>query len=451
MARDPSSDRDWSLEAIITRMGSFPPPLFADQPALRPDLPPPHLRIHAINIFVRDQDESLRFYLDQLGFSLVGDVRIGSGQRWVAVAPPDGSAVLSLIAPKPDSREYELIGRSTQVVFVTEDVAAKYLEWRVRGVRFQYTPRLKRIKYERQTSAAASTDHPPGEQTPLWGGVFTHFKDLDGNTFALVSLDEESRLVEAHRRAAAAKLESERRAGQEMEIAKQVQTRLFPQTLPPLATLDYSGICAQARQVGGDYFDFLDLGRQRLGLVVGDISGKGIAAALLMANLQANLRSQCAIALDQPQRFLQLVNRLFYENSTESAYATLFFAEYDDRVRHLRYVNCGHLSALLLRQDGSLDRLASTCTVLGLFKEWDCSTGERPLSCGDTFALYTDGITESFNGAGEEFGEKRLIESLQRHRGQSSPDMVASIVADVKKFSPHEQSDDMTLIVAKCR
>jgi serine phosphatase RsbU (regulator of sigma subunit)/predicted enzyme related to lactoylglutathione lyase len=443
--------RDCSLTAIITRMESFPQPLYADQPDLRTDPQPPHLRIHAINIFVRDQDQSLRFYLDQLGFSLVGDVSFGSGKRWVAVAPPDGSAVLSLIAPKPDSREYELIGRSTQVVFVTEDVAAKYIEWRGRGVHFQYTPRLKRVRYERQTTVPASMDHSPGEDTPLWGGVFTHFKDLDGNMFALVSLDEESRLVEAHRRAAAAKLESERRVAQEMEIAKQVQTRLFPQTLPALATLDYSGICSQARQVGGDYFDFLDLGRERLGLVVGDIAGKGIAAALLMANLQANLRSQCAIALDQPQRFLQLVNRLFYENSTESAYATLFFAEYDDRVRHLRYVNCGHLSALLLRQDGTLDRLPSTCTVLGLFKEWDCSTGERPLACGDTFALYTDGITEAFNTAGEEFGEKRLIESLQRHREQSSPDMVASIVADVKKFSPHEQSDDMTLIVAKCK
>jgi len=430
-------------------MASFPSHLCADEPR-RLDLQQPHLRIHAINIFVRDQDQSLRFYLDQLGFSLVGDVRFGSGLRWVAVAPPDGSAVLSLVAPKPDSKDFELIGRPTQVVFVTEDVAAKFIEWRERGVRFQYTPRLKRIRYERQ---AAATDHSlaPGEQPPIWGGVFTHFKDLDGNSFALVSLDEESRAVEAQRRAAAAKLESERRAAQEMEIAKQVQTRLFPQTLPPLTTLDYSGICVQARQVGGDYYDFLDLGRERLGLLVGDISGKGIAAALLMANLQANLRSQCAIALDQPQRFLQSVNRLFYENSTDSAYATLFFAEYDDRVRRLRYVNCGHLSALVLRQDGTLERLHSTCTVLGLFRDWECSTAECPLSCGDTFVLYTDGITESFNGAGDEFGEQRLIHSLRQHREQSSPVLVASIIDDVRRFSPHEQSDDMTLIVARCR
>lgn len=433
-------------------MGSPPSTLVADRPAIPVDASQLHLRIHAINIFVRDQDESLRFYVDLLGFNLVGDVRFGSGQRWVAVAPPDGSAVLSLVVPKPDSKEIELIGRPTQVVFVTEDVVAKFREWRQRGVRFQYTPRLKRIKFERQISSDSTDLHSvPGEQAPLWGGVFTHFKDLDGNSFALVSYDEESRAVEAHRRAAAAKLESERRAAQELEIAKQVQTRLFPQTCPPLNTLDYSGICIQARQVGGDYYDFLDLSRDRLGLVIGDISGKGIAAALLMANLQANLRSQCAVAFDQPQRFLQLVNRLFYDNSTDSSYATLFFAEYDDRERRLRYVNCGHLCALLLRQDGTLERLHSTCTVLGLFKEWECATGESLLSCGDTLALYTDGITESFNHAGEEFGERRLIESLQRNREQPSPAMVASIVDEVKTFSPREQSDDITLIVAKCR
>jgi serine phosphatase RsbU (regulator of sigma subunit) len=142
---------------------------------------------------------------------------------------------------------------------------------------------------------------------------------------------------------------------------------------------------------------------------------------------------------------------LFYENSADSSYATLFFAAYDDGFRRLRYVSCGHLSALLLRDNDTLERLDSTCTVLGLFKEWDCSTREHLFSCGDTFVLYTDGITESFNDKGEEFGERRLIESLRRHREQSSPVMVASIVEDVKRFSPHEQSDDMTLIVAKCR
>ena len=292
---------------------------------------------------------------------------------------------------------------------------------------------------------------PSGQEDPVWGGVFTRFEDIDGNSFALVSFDEESRAVEAERRAVAERLESDRRAAHELEIARQVQARLFPQSLPPTRTLEYAGLCIQARQVGGDYYDFLNLGQERLGLVIGDIAGKGIAAALLMANLQANLRSQCATALEEPQRFLQAVNQLFFENTIESAYATLFFAEYDDRAQRLRYANCGHLSGLLLRGDDSVDRLETTASVLGLFGDWECSIGERQLGPGDLFVLYTDGVTESFNEAGDEFGEQRLIEALRRRRGLPSRAMLESIVDDVRSFSPHEQYDDITLIVAKCR
>ena len=412
-----------------------------------------YLRLHCVNIFVRDQDRSLRFYLDQLGFLLAFDARLQSGDRWVAVSPPDGSAILSLVTPKPSSQEYKLIGRSTQVVFVTEDVAAKFQEWSKRGVRFQYAPRLKRIKYDPQAQAPplAAPSMLLGKETPIWGGVFTRFRDIDGNSFALVSFDEVTHAVEAQRRTIAQKQEFERRAAQELEIAKQVQARLFPQTLPPLKTLEYAGICIQARKVGGDYYDFLDLGRERLGFVIGDISGKGIAAALLMANLQANLRSQCAIALDQPQRLMRSVNQLFCENTPDGSFATLFFAEYDDQAGRLRYANCGHLSALLLRSDNTLERLDSTATVLGVFKEWDCEIGERQLHRGDTLALYTDGITESYNSADEEFGEQRLIEALQRHREASSQSLLDSIVAEVQRFNPHEQHDDITLIIAKHR
>ncbi|MGA2739275.1 MAG: SpoIIE family protein phosphatase [Bryobacteraceae bacterium] len=408
--------------------------------------PHSHLRIHAVNVYVRDQDRSLRFYLDQLGFNLAFDARLGSAGRWIAVSPPDGSAVLILIAPKPGSLEYKLIGRATQVAFVAEDVMAKFHEWRKRGVRFGHPPRLRRFKYDRSAAPSAPTD-----QTPIWGAVFTRFKDVDGNSFALVGFDEVSREVEEQRRAFAQKQEAERRAAQEIEIAKQVQARLFPQELPPLRTLEYGGVCIQARQVGGDYYDFLSLGRERIALVIGDIAGKGIAGALLMANLQANLRSQCAIALDEPQRFLQSVNQLFYRNTADSAYATLFFAEYDDRAGRLRYANCGHLCGLLFRRNGKLERLDSTCSVLGLFAEWDCCLDERSLLPGDTLALYTDGVTEAFNDAGEEFGERRLIEVLRRHRRQPAQVMLASIVDEVQQFSHREQYDDITLIVAKCR
>jgi serine phosphatase RsbU (regulator of sigma subunit)/catechol 2,3-dioxygenase-like lactoylglutathione lyase family enzyme len=442
-----------AFRLIITAMGS-PPSLHVavDQSAFRLDRQDPYLRIHAVNIFVRDQDRSLRFYLDQLGFNLAFDARLQSGRRWVAVAPPDGTAVLTLIAPDPESKEFNLIGRHTQIVFVTEDVLAKFREWSKRGVRFRYTPRLRRVKYDGQTAAPGPTELPgtPGEQPPVWGGVFTRFEDVDGNSFALVSFDEVSHAVEAQRRAIAWKLESERRAARELEIAREVQARLFPQTLPPCSTLEYAGVCVQARQVGGDYYDFLNLGRERLGLVIGDIAGKGIAAALLMANLQANLRSQCAIALDQPQQFLRSVNQLFYENTAESAYSTLFFAEYDANARRLRYANCGHLSGLLFRSDNTLERLDSTSTVLGLFRKWDCSIAERRLLPGDTLALYTDGITESFNGRGEEFGEERLLNALRGRLHLSPQAAVDSILDDVRQFSPHEQHDDITLIVARC-
>jgi phosphoserine phosphatase RsbU/P len=393
---------------------------------MRLDRKSTYLRIFCSTVFVRDQDRSLQFYQDQLGFNLVADNRFEGGGRWIAVAPPDGAGFLALVTPEPGSEEYGLIGQAKQLIFITEDVNAIYEEWRKRGVRFR---------------------HPP--QIPTWGGMFTSFEDVDGNTFALVGSDEMSREIEAQRRAIAEKLESERRAAQEMEIAKQVQARLFPQTLPPLRTLDYAGLCIQARQVGGDYYDFLNLGRDRLGLVIGDVSGKGIAAALLMANLQANLRSQCAIAVDQTRRLLRSVNRLFYENTTDNAYATLFFAEYDDGAKRLRYANCGHLSALLLRSDGALERLGSTSTVLGLFSEWDCWMGESRLFSGDTLALYTDGVTEQFNGAGEEFGEERLVEALRRRRRLSSQALIEAIVAELRQFSPYEQSDDITLIIAK--
>lgn len=426
-----------------------------------------HLRIHAINIYVRDQNQSLEFYLHKLGFHLVGDVRLGNGNRWVAVAPPDGSAVLSLVVPRPDSRESEFVGRQTNVVFVTEDLIGKFHEWRDRGVHFQYTPRLKRVSFERHlaavagpSSSASSGEHrlledphsgEPNDYPPVWGGTITHFKDPDGNIFALVSYDEESRAVEEQRRALTAKAEAERRAAQELEIAKEVQMRLFPQRQPETASLDYCGMCVQAREVGGDYYDFLELGRQRLGMVVADISGKGIAAALLMANLQANLRSQCAIACEEPERFLRSVNRSFYENSSESAYATLFFAEYDDEARRLRYANCGHLAGLLLRKNGSVERLDSTCTVLGMFPIWDCLTQSHLLFAGDLLALYTDGLTEACSSAGEEFGEERLIASLRQESGRPSPAMVQAVLDRVMRHCPDEQSDDITLIIAKSR
>ncbi len=230
-----------------------------------------------------------------------------------------------------------------------------------------------------------------------------------------------------------------------------MQARLFPQTLPPRRKLDYAGLCIQARQVGGDYYDFLDLGGEGLGLVIGDISGKGIGAALLMASLQAILRSQCAIGADNPHRLLLSANQLLYENTADAAYATLFFSECDETRSRLTYVNCGHLPILLLRNDDSLEYLESTATVLGLFGHWKCESRSLQLYAGDILVFYTDGLTESSDEAGDEFGNERVIEVLQRNRTLPAEEILTSIIDEARRFRVGEQQDDITAIVAKCR
>jgi serine phosphatase RsbU (regulator of sigma subunit)/predicted enzyme related to lactoylglutathione lyase len=403
-------------------------PVWEVRPEIRLDRENPYLLLQQVTIFVRDQDRSLRFFVDSLGFNIALDYRAPSGERWVIVAPPDGTARVGLNAPAPDSEEYPYIGKGRHAVFLTENVEAKYREWSGRGVRFLHPPEIG-----------------PGESE------FTQFEDVDGNRFFLIGFDRATRDVEEHRRLTEERLEAERRTARELEIARQVQARLFPQRIPESRTLELAGACIQARQVGGDYYDYLDLGGGLLGLALADIAGKGIAGALLMANLQANLRSQWASASDKPQRFLQSVNRLFLENTASADYATLFFAEYDDKTRRLRYANCGHLPALLLRSDNTLERLSSTSTVLGLFEEWDCSLEERQLFPGDTLLLYTDGATEAVNNAEEEFAEQGLVEALRRHRGLPSHELIDAIVQEVSAFSHGEQQDDITLIVAHCR
>jgi phosphoserine phosphatase RsbU/P len=249
----------------------------------------------------------------------------------------------------------------------------------------------------------------------------------------------------------AEQMEAERRAEQEMQIARQVQSRLLPQGAPSLETLDCAGKCIQTRAVGGDYYDFLDFGSGRLGLVLADISGKGMSAALLMANLQANLRGQYALALEDVPHLLRSVNHLFYKNTETSHYATMFFAIYDDETRLLRYVNCGHNPPIVLRDNGDVERLAATATVLGLFEEWDCTVAECKLASGDVLVIYTDGISEAGPNEEEEFGEDRLIEATRKHQQQSAGEILENILSEVQQFSRGERADDMTLIVARGR
>ncbi len=390
----------------------------------------PFLRLNFATVFVRYQERSRRFFVEKLGFQVIVDVEAPDLGRWIVVAPPSGLPGLALVVPPEGSIESQRIGQNTCLSFLTEDVRKLFGEWTMRGIRFTL---------------------PPTE--PSWRSGqarYAMFEDVDGNSFSLIEFDEATRALEVERRAKAAKLEAERAAAHDLSIAKEVQSRLFPQQQPRLRTLNYAGLCRPARAVGGDYYDFLDFGHGRLGLVIADIVGKGMAAALLMANLQANLRSQSATAWEQPQRFLRSVNELFYENTADSDYASVFLAEYDDHTRRLRYSNCGHPPAFLIRGDGTTEPLQSTSTVIGLFKEWDCTIEERILLPSDTLVLYTDGATESINDTGEEFGEERLLQSLRRHRNLPPRELLEAVTEQVRQYSPQEQADDITLIVAKC-
>jgi serine phosphatase RsbU (regulator of sigma subunit) len=236
-----------------------------------------------------------------------------------------------------------------------------------------------------------------------------------------------------------------------MEVAREVQERLLPNRSPDLRTLEVAGLTLPARQLGGDYYDFLEPGAGRLGIALGDISGKGVSAALMMASLQASLRSHYAAGNGGLERLLRSVNGLFHECTAVQHYATLFLAEYDDHSRRLRYANCGHLPPLLLRCDGRVERLGPTAMILGAFREWECGIAESTLAPGDVLLLFSDGLTEACRVPGEDFGDERLLETLRACRGLPLPAMLRVIVQTAREFGGPHQRDDMTLVVARAR
>ncbi|HTS51500.1 MAG TPA: SpoIIE family protein phosphatase [Bryobacteraceae bacterium] len=261
---------------------------------------------------------------------------------------------------------------------------------------------------------------------------------------------DNARLLETVRKQtaqAAERLEAQRSIKSEMEIARHVQQKLFPHENRRLATLDFAGQCLAAREVSGDYYDFFDTGEDGLGFVLADVSGKGVAAALLMANLQASFRSQPREALRHPAEALRTVNQLFYESTPPEHFATLFFGHYDDRTRRLSYANCGHLPPLVMRADGSIERLMPTATVIGVFKQWISETRTVDLHPGDTLVLFSDGITEAGIDRGVEFGEEGLLSLIRKGRGQGAAVLVDRIIDAVAG----DRHDDATAVVLRAR
>jgi sigma-B regulation protein RsbU (phosphoserine phosphatase) len=237
----------------------------------------------------------------------------------------------------------------------------------------------------------------------------------------------------------------------ELEIAREVQEHLFPQRCPSVPGLDYCGRCRPAREVGGDYYDFLELSEGRLGIAIGDVSGKGIGAALMMASLEASLRGQVSVSNDLAE-LMTRVNSLLFDASPASRYATLFYAQYDPRSHHLSYVNAGHNPPVILRKsagDWQVFRLETGGPVIGLFRQGyaqECFV----LEPGDSVVLFTDGVSESMNDRDEDWGEDRLIDLAKTCDRLPALETMTRIFAAAEAFAAGApQHDDMTLVVLR--
>ena len=237
----------------------------------------------------------------------------------------------------------------------------------------------------------------------------------------------------------------------EMELARHVQQRLFPQKTIALGTLDYLGRCLPASEVGGDYYDFFDFGDGRLGCVLADVSGKGIAGAMLMANLQATFRAQSQLAVEDPAALLANVHRLFYESTPTEFFVTLVFGVYDDRTRELRYVNCGHPEPALLRASGAFEQLEATALPLGIFEKWTGSDRRVRLEPGDTLLLFSDGAVEAGIESGREFGHAGVEQALRARHGEPLEHLVEHLFAAVEAVSGDHRADDLTLVALRGR
>lgn len=239
----------------------------------------------------------------------------------------------------------------------------------------------------------------------------------------------------------------------ELEIARQVQAQLFPKEVPKLATLELAGVCNPARVVSGDYYDFIPIESRGAAVVVGDISGKGISAALLMASVQASLHAQLAMDGDNrdvsPATLVTRLNRQLYANTPPEKYATFYCAVYDDKNNRLAYTNAGHLAPILIR-NGQAIRLESNGTVVGIFPEYPFEQATIDLQPGDLLAAFTDGITESEDAREEQFGEDRLIELLTQNSGRPLNDIIQLVMDTISSWA-HDPSmrDDITMLLAR--
>jgi phosphoserine phosphatase RsbU/P len=232
---------------------------------------------------------------------------------------------------------------------------------------------------------------------------------------------------------------------EELKRAREIQQMLLPNKLPQLPGAQISGAWQPAREVSGDYFDVIQLDETRIGICVGDVAGKGITAALLMANLQASFRA-FATADATPQVVRTKLNKFLCANIASGKFVTLFYAVLDAENRTLVYENAGHCRALLMRRNGEVESLRGGGAVLGALPDWVYRNYTAQLQLGDKLVLYTDGITEAESAQLEEFGEERLLEAA-RIRDTTALDIQRAIMQRVTAFCGGNFRDDATLLI----
>jgi sigma-B regulation protein RsbU (phosphoserine phosphatase) len=240
----------------------------------------------------------------------------------------------------------------------------------------------------------------------------------------------------------------------EISIAREVQDQLFPRTLPQIPGVEIEAICKAARAVSGDYYDFIQLSPTHLAIAIADISGKGISAALLMASLQAALRSQVLVAGSETMSTAELVSRLnkhLVRNTGDDRFATFFIAVYDSAARNLRYTNAGHLPSFLISKDSAL-HLDKGGMVLGVVEDYCYEEGAVLVPPDSLLVGYSDGLVEPENVYGEEFGIRRLQQAAIHVQGATPQVVAESLMTAAEEWAgTPEQADDMTVIVARLR
>ena len=235
----------------------------------------------------------------------------------------------------------------------------------------------------------------------------------------------------------------------EWATACDVQQRFMRPPAPAMDAVEYSAKCRQAHEVGGDCYDFVPLADTRLALVVGDASGKGLAAALMISNVQSSLRTAVLFRGNDGPAMLRTVNRQIYATSLSDRYATLFYAVLDETTRTLRYVNAGHNPPIVMRRDGSIDWLETGGAPMGMFPDWAYEESVVQLNSGDMVVAYTDGVSEAESPFGELWGVEGLRKAAAGNRAKSVNEIVNAIFESMDEFSHRHQADDATVVVLR--